>query len=84
MLTENQIIMTKDALKNSMVTVEFEKTDGTTRIMKCTCCDTLIPEKNKPKGDSPRNENVQRCFDVEKQEWRSFKWEKVYAVVYGQ
>ena len=55
--------------------VQFEKTDGTVRDMKCTLQESVVPEtkntgKAKPAG-------VLTVFDTEKQGWRTIKFDKV-------
>ena len=56
------------------VTVTFNKKDGTSRTMKCTRNSAFIPEDKLPK-DSTKTESASKaikCFDLDKQEWRSF------------
>ena len=71
---------------NKGVMVEFTKKDGTDRKMLCTLAATLIPDEAKPK--TPASEVVseevpqktpeaQRVYDLEKQAWRSFRWDSV-------
>jgi hypothetical protein len=61
-----------EQLKQGVVTIKFVKRDGSLRTMKATLCDDLIGISTfsikKQSGD------VQSVWDVEKQEWRSFKW----------
>lgn len=65
-------------LQNGVVTVVFEKTDGTERLMKCTLCDSMIPEDKKPKNlERKKNESVQPVFDLDENAWRSFRWGSV-------
>lgn len=62
-------------LAEGVAVVDFEKVDGTTRQMKCTLKNGFIPEDKLPKGTGSVTENteVMRVFDIEKQEWRSFR-----------
>lgn len=63
------------------VYVNFEKTDGTLREMRCTLKD--VPEyERKTESDKPRKkaEGVMSVFDVDKQEWRSFRIDSVKSV----
>jgi hypothetical protein len=49
--------------------------------MTCTLNGKLIPEDKWPSGNGrPSPEDVQRVFDIEKGEWRSFIWDSVYNV----
>lgn len=66
-------------VKNLCIT--FTKADGTDREMRCTLVESAIPTDKAPKGtgrEAP--DTTQRVFDVDKGEWRSFKWESVKRV----
>jgi hypothetical protein len=83
-------------LQNSEVTVTFTKADGTDRDMLCTLDHSRIPvsvakpvsttapvdgivrESRKPKKE-PDPHSI-RVFDLEKQEWRSFRFERLRKV----
>jgi hypothetical protein len=83
-------------LQNSEVTVTFTKADGTDRDMLCTLDHSRIPvsiakpvsttspvdgivrESRKPRKE-PDPHSI-RVFDVEKQEWRSFRFERLKKV----
>ena len=79
-------------LTNSEVTVTFTKADGTDRDMLCTLDHSRIPvspvkpvsvdgivrESRKPKKE-PDPHSI-RVFDLEKQEWRSFRFERLKKV----
>lgn len=61
--------------------ITFTKSDGTDRKMYCTLVESDIPSDKLPKGtgrEAPAT--TQRVFDLDKQEWRSFKWESVKSV----
>ena len=65
-------------LHQGAVEVTFEKKDGTERGMRCTLVMDNIPEEKHPKGTgNPSTSEVQKVFDLEKQEWRSFRWDSV-------
>jgi hypothetical protein len=65
----------RDILKENIVEVVFEKKDGTLRRMFCT----LIPEFLPSKGEqiltqaSEPSDNIITCWDLECDDWRSFK-----------
>ena len=63
--------------------ITFTKRDGTEREMLCTLVEEAIPQEKQPKtkteGSSTAGSAV-RVFDVEKQEWRSFRWDSVTKV----
>lgn len=68
-------------LQESAVNITFNKADGSTRKMKCTLNETLIPAAKKPKTDHHFSDDVvMRVFDLEAGDWRSFVWEKVQKV----
>ncbi len=66
--------------------ITFTKRDGTEREMHCTLVEEAIPQAKQPKtqteGSSAAGSAV-RVFDVEKQEWRSFRWDSVTKVSFN-
>lgn len=61
--------------------ITFTKSDGSERVMRCTLIDDKIPEDKKPKGTgSVSSESTQRVFDLDKQEWRSFKLDSIRQI----
>lgn len=65
------------------VTVTFTKKDGSSRIMNCTLAESLIPSNKTPKGDAVTttpNDEVQKVFDTDIGEWRSFRWDSITAI----
>jgi len=66
-------------VKNLCIT--FTKSDGTDREMRCTLSPVLIPAEKHPKqSDRSYPETTCRVFDLDKGEWRSFKWESVKEI----
>lgn len=70
--------------KEKEVVVQFEKKDGTLRLMKCTLDFTRIPKDKKPKGvdlvkilGKIQKSKILSVFDLEKQEWRSIPFERL-------
>ncbi len=69
-------------LETEIVEIEFTKKDGTDRVMKCTLQEDYLPEydgvilidKDRWKKDALA------VFDIEKEGWRSFRWDSVKAV----
>lgn len=62
--------------------ITFEKSDGSTRQMFCTTATTLIPEEKAPKGTGTfSSDETQRVFDLDKQEWRSFRWSSLKSYI---
>lgn len=69
-------------LINGVADVEFTKKDGTVRKMQCTLKQDLVAVYEK-KTDKikPSNNEVCAVFDLEKQEWRSFRYDSINKVV---
>lgn len=77
----------KDALRTWLdgllhegeVKVTFEKKDGTLREMKCTLKDVPVFEK-KTDVVRKKNDEVVAVFDVDLQEWRSFRLDSIKQI----
>jgi len=77
----------KEDLKNGVVTVVFEKTDGTERTMRATLSDLYVPQVEPtmlseydgqvPKKARQLNDNVQAVWDIDANDWRSFRVDSV-------
>ncbi len=78
----------KEQLQNGVVTVVFEKKDGTERTMRATLSDLYIPQVEEPAmlseydGNVPKkarqlNDNVQAVWDIDANDWRSFRLDSV-------
>lgn len=65
-------------LKDSIVEIIFTKKDGTERVMKCTLQKEYLPEA--AGSEKERSEEVLAVFDVEKDGWRSFRWDSIKQV----
>jgi len=70
-------------LHDNIVEVKFIKADGTDRTMMCTLKPGLIPEHKRyfKEEDDNRKDNpdVIAVYDIEKEDWRSFKVKSVYS-----
>jgi hypothetical protein len=65
-------------LKDGPVTISFVKKDGSERKMTCTLAESKIPEEKLPKNTGKvKSDDAQPVFDLEKQEWRSFRWDSM-------
>jgi hypothetical protein len=81
----------RSLLQNGTVTVTFIKADGTVRDMRCTLDWQTIPADKQPQ-DVPVEKLLEtkkrkqpdphslRVFDVEKQEWRSFRFDRLRKI----
>jgi hypothetical protein len=74
----------KSHLVYGPVTVYFVKKDGTERKMICTLKSDLVEEYEK-KTDRTKTLSEETCpvFDLEKQEWRSFRFDAVTKVEFS-
>lgn len=72
----------QDLLRKAILSVTFKKTDGSERVMKCTLRTDLIPEAHKPSGTKviKENEYTVRVYDLDKNAWRSFRFDSVSVV----
>jgi hypothetical protein len=69
-----------DMLREGTVNLSFTKVkDGGVREMKATLVSDQIPEDKRPKTDkAPNNEEVAcRVFDLDVNEWRSFRYDSL-------
>jgi len=74
-------------LAEGAVWVIFTKRNGEERRMLCTTNPNSIPEAMHPKGtmEAARlSEETKRVFDIEKQEWRSFRWDSLKEAHAGE
>jgi hypothetical protein len=71
----------RDMLRTGEMTVTFTKKDGTERSMLCTLMESGIPNEKAPKniGKTPSDDAI-AVFDVEKQDWRSFRFDSVKEI----
>ena len=60
------------------IVVTFTKADGTERQLRCTLRN--IPEEDLPKGTGTTSDEAQRVYDLDKEAWRSFRWDSVKSV----
>jgi hypothetical protein len=87
-------LITRDELRtelaNKVATIEFEKTDGTLRTMKCTLQASFLPplpvlaegEEKPEKKVRAINDNVVAVWDVDVGEWRSFRVNSIRSILY--
>jgi hypothetical protein len=81
----------RSLLQKSAITVSFIKADGTVRDMNCTLDWDQIPADKQPQDVSVEklletkkrkqpDEHSLRVFDLDKQEWRSFRFDRLKKV----
>ena len=71
----------RGVLKMHETTVTFTKKDGSERKMICTLAESKIPSEKTPKNaKKTQSQDAIAVFDIEKQDWRSFRWDSVTRV----
>ena len=61
--------------------VTFTKVDGSKRVMRCTTNPNNIPKELQPTGtERYLNPDVARVFDLDLNEWRSFRINSVISI----
>lgn len=84
-MTESELEQAKTWIKGLLndsnikdLCITFTKSDGTERKIRCTTVESSIPSDLVPKGTGRSSSDaVQRVFDLDKGEWRSFRWDRV-------
>ena len=70
-----------EMLQTDELTVFFTKKDGTERQMLCTLAENKIPNEKMPKNSGKsKSDDALAVFDIEKNEWRSFRWDSVSLI----
>ena len=74
----------KGVLQNETATLTFQKKDGTMRVMKASLRKEHMPVYEK-KTERVRSENdeVLSVVDLEKKEWRSFRYDSIQKVEFS-
>ena len=68
-------------LKQGVIEVKFKKVDGSERVMKCTLLESYVkPHEKTTDREKKINEDVISVWDVEKEGWRSFRYDSVIDV----
>lgn len=66
---------------NSKVVVDFTKVDGSRRTMTCSLNErVVVPYEKKTDHTRDPNTEVLRVWDVEKNEWRGFRYDSINYV----
>lgn len=69
----------RQILNNNIATVTFEKKDGSIREMLCTTMAEFLPERTAESSSKP-SETVVTIWDLEKAEWRSFRFDSLESI----
>lgn len=68
-------------LKASHVDIIFIKKDGTERQMRCTLQENVVvPYEKKTDKEKKNNEDTLSVWDMDKNAWRSFRWDSIKNV----
>lgn len=90
-MSENKVFKTAEEkewlqglLREREVTILFTKKDGTERKMICTLAENKIPADLAPKGTKKTEKteigDALAVFDLEKSQWRSFRFDSVKQI----
>lgn len=75
----------KENLNTDIMEIIFQKVNGDLRNMRCTTNIKYVPieivnENSNPKIIRSENPDVCRVFDLDKKEWRSFKYDNLIDI----
>ena len=76
----------RDLLHTNVVEVNFTKSDGTERKLKCTLKADKLPVKEDTGNDTPKkksNPDLLSVYDVENNGWRSFRFDSIKSVEFS-
>lgn len=69
-------------LKSGFAIVSFEKADGSMRTMRCTLDHDVLPKMKASKTKRDINEEIISVWDMDKEDWRSFRLDMVTRIDY--
>ena len=74
----------RGVLRMHETTITFTKKDGSERKMRCTLNEDAIPSEKAPKkAGKSQSEDAIAVFDVEKSDWRSFRFDSVKKIEFS-
>ena len=76
-MNRNEII---EKLKSDVINIIFTKVDGTTRSMKATLSQNIVPGEATARATNRSANTAQAVWDTEASGWRSFKWDSIKEV----
>jgi hypothetical protein len=83
-LTEEGQEWLRGVLRTSVAKITFKKKDGTERVMNCTLQEDKLPVfEAKNSEDRKQVESALAVFDMDKQSWRSFRWDSITSVEFS-
>lgn len=83
---ENKSAAIKNILNNAVAMIEFTKVNGEKRVLRATRDPNKIDSKFHPNGTKSKQDNNQviACFDLDINQWRSFRTESVTNYYVGK
>ena len=69
-----------EKLKSDVINIIFTKVDGTTRSMKATLSQNIVPGEASARATNRSADSAQAVWDTEVSGWRSFKWDSIKEV----
>lgn len=71
----------KETLRQGEGVIEFTKSGGQHRVMRCTLQESVVPPySEKGTRTKPPSGDVLVVWDLDKSEWRSFRYDRVTSV----
>ncbi len=74
-MSRQQII---NMLKKKNLTITFEKSDGTERVMTCTLQEDIVPDVSEDHNKGQNDRII--AYDLEKKAWRSFHYDSILRI----
>lgn len=72
----------RGVLRMHTVRLTFKKKDDTIREMTCTLMESKLPETDRTKPEK-ENINSMAVFDLDKNEWRAFRFDSVIRIEFN-
>ena len=69
-----------EKLKSDVINIIFTKVDGSTRSMKATLNESIVPGEASTRATDSSANTAQAVWDTEASGWRSFKWDSIKEV----
>lgn len=71
-------------LKDGPAVITFVKSNGEERKMRCTLAEDVVPQyEKKTEKVKTKNDDVLPVWDLDKQEWRSFRLDSIKLIEFG-
>lgn len=68
-------------LKTSKLTITFQKKDGSSRVMNATLNESIVPKYDKKTDkEKVKTKDTLAVFDLDKNEWRSFRLDSIKQI----